>query len=355
MNDFKLTRRRTLLGAAAVALAACAPSATQPSANASATVISPKNSKSFKFLFGFTVQANPTLPVILAKELGYYAAQGIDIAWDFTTQGVQAIQLTGVNQYQASSVADIGAIADAVASGVPIKGISMASQRSGRALAVRKGSGISRPKDFEGKKVGVKGARAWSEYLAMLAYDKVDRSKIKEIPIGFSSVELKDGTVDVLPVFTGNEPFVLANQLNVDIDLLLPGDFGYPSVGTMLIANTQVLGSDRDLMIRFLKATMKAQEGFLANRDQTIQVAVQYGGTATTRAQHEFIYDVSKRDMEAGEAKSKGPGWISKDVVQQNIDLLASLGVLKSKPRLEDLVDTSFMEEILKDGKVVYP
>src|SRR5262249_3864649 len=162
--------------------------------------------KPFKFLFGFTVQANPTLSVIQAKELGYFKTEGIDIAWDFTTSGVQAIQLTGVNQYQASSVADLGNIANAVAQGVPIRGIAMMSQRSGKALAVRKGSGITRPKDFEGKKVGIKGALPWTEYLAMLAYDKVDRSKITEVPIGFSSVELKDGTVDVLPVFTGNEP-----------------------------------------------------------------------------------------------------------------------------------------------------
>ena len=30
-------------------------------------------------------------------------------------------------------------------------------------------------------------------------------------------------------------------------------------------------------------------------------------------------------------------------------------GFLKEKPKVDDLVDTSFMEEILRDGKVVYP
>ena len=69
------------------------------------------------------------------------------------------------------------------------------SQRSNW-VAVKKGSPIKRPKDFEGKKVGLKTPGGNTEYQAMCAYDKVDRSKVQEIPVGFSSVELAQGLVD---------------------------------------------------------------------------------------------------------------------------------------------------------------
>jgi NitT/TauT family transport system substrate-binding protein len=345
MSQLRLTRRQVLMSAAAAAVAACTPGATSPSPSAGQRAVAP-----FKFLFGFTVQANPSLPIIIAKELGYYTQEDINISWDFTTDST-SIRLIGTNQYQSGSVSDVATVANFVSQGIPLKAVCQQGQASARAFAVKQGSPIKRPKDFEGKKVGVKPGAPWTEYLAMLAFDKVDRTKITEVPVGFSSVELKDNLVDVLPVFTGNEPFVLKNQLNTPVDLILPAKYGFPSVGTTMVANTDYIKNNRDVFLRFLKATMKAQEYFIANRDQTIQIAIQYGGTATSKDQHAFIYDVSAPDM----TSPKGVGWIDKTAWQQNIDLLLSLGVIKTKPNIDDLVDTTLMDEVLKDGKVVFP
>ncbi len=280
MSQLRLTRRQVLMSAAAAAVAACTPGATSPSPSGSQRAAAP-----FKFLFGFTVQANPSLPVIIAKELGYYGQEDINISWDFTTDST-SIRLIGTNQYQSGSVSDVATVANFVSQGIPLKAVCQQGQASARAFAVKQGSPIKRPKDFEGKKVGVKPGAPWTEYLAMLAYDKVDRTKITEVPVGFSSVELKDNLVDVLPVFTGNEPFVLKNQLNTPVELILPSNYGFPSVGTTMVANTDYIKNNRGVFLRFLKATMKAQEYFIANRDQTIQIAIQYGGTATSKDQH---------------------------------------------------------------------
>jgi ABC-type nitrate/sulfonate/bicarbonate transport system substrate-binding protein len=346
MTELRLTRRQVLMSAAAAAVVACTPGgSTSPSASPGQRPVA-----AFKWLFGFTVQANPSMPVIVAKELGYYTAQDINITWDFTTDST-SIRLIGTNQYQAGSVSDVATVANFVSQGIPLVAICQQGQASARAFAVKTGSGITRPKDWEGKKVGVKPGAPWTEYLAMLASDKVDRTKITEVPVGFSSVELKDGLVDVLPVFVGNEPFVLKNQLNTPVDIILPSKYGFPSVGTVMVANKDYIKSNRDVMLRFLKATMKAQEFFTTNKAETVRMAIQYGGTATSAAQHEFIYDVSAPDMK----HAKGVGWIDKDAWQQNVDLLLSLGVIKTKPAIADLVDSSLMEEILKDGKVTYP
>jgi ABC-type nitrate/sulfonate/bicarbonate transport system substrate-binding protein len=353
MTETRFTRRQALLSAAALAVVACTPGA---NTGASPTAAGGRAVAPFRWIFGFTIQANPSMPVIIAKELGYFDTQDLKVTWDFVSPSATGIRLMGTGQYEAGSTGDVGSVVTYVNENLPIKVIAQQSQVTSRALAVKKGSGITRPKDFEGKKVGIKSNIPWTEYLAMLAYDKVDRSKIREIPVGFSSVELKEGIVDVLPVFTGNEPYVLRNQLATEVDLLLPSDYGVPGVGSMMVANTNFIKNNRDVAIRFLKAVMHAQEYMLAERDKTIQMAIQYGGTATAKEQHAFIYDVSKREMEAGEVKTKGQGWISKDAWQKNIDILVDLGVVKTaKPKFEDLVDTSLIEEVVKDGKVVWP
>ena len=322
-----MTRRRALLSAGALAAAACAPGAVTPSPAASGSAASTLGPVSkFNYLFGFTLQANPTFPVITAKEMGYYKQQNIDIAWDFQT------------------------LSTFVDEGVPLVAVAQMSQTSVRAFAVRKGEGIKRPKDFEGKKVGIKTA-PWPDYLAILAFDKADRSKITEIPVGFSAVELKEKIIDVLPIFLGNEPFILKNQLGVDIEIIYPKDFGYAAVGTPVIANKDYVKNNRAAYVRFLRATMKGQEYMIDHRDETIRQAIQYGGTATTAAAHEFIYDVSVPTMK----HPNGVGWVDVDQWQKNLDTLTELKVLPRKVDAKTLVDDTLIKEILKDGKVVWP
>jgi NitT/TauT family transport system substrate-binding protein len=348
MSELRLTRRQVLVSAAAAAVVACTPGATTPSPSGSGTAraVAP-----FKFLFGFTVQANPSMPVIVAKELGYYNQEDINISWDFTTDST-SIRLIGANQYNAGSVSDVLTVANFVKQGIPLVAMVQQGQDSARVFAVKQGSSIKRPKDFEGKKVGVKPGAPWTEYLAMLAYDKVDRTKITEVPVGFSSVELKDNLVDVLPVFIGNEPFVLKTQLNTPVDLIYPKDFGAPLVGTTMVANKDYIKNNRDAMLRFLKATMKAQEYFIDHKAETVQMAVQYGGTATTRAQHEYIYDISQKDMQ----HPNGVGWIDKAKWQANLDILVNLKLITDPPKIDDIVDDSLMKEILgADKKVKFP
>jgi len=349
-----MDRRSLLRGAAALAVASCAPtSATGSPTPAASGAASAKPFVPFKNLFGFSISAGASLPIVIARELGYYREQGLDFSWDFTTDST-GIRLIGTGQYQAGSVSDAAAPVSYINQGVPLKIIALMTQRGARALAVKKGSGITRPKDFEGKKVGIKTS-PWTEYLVMLANDKADRSKITEVPVGFSSVELKDGIVDVLPVFTGNEPFVLKNNLATEVDLIFPDQFGYPPLGTSLVVNTNYAKTNPNEVTAFLRATLKGAEYMVANKAQSVQIVVQYAGTTATRAQHEFQYDVTARDLVAGIAATKGIGYVTPAQWQSQLDLLSDLKLITAKPKVEDVLDTSFLDRVLKDGKVIWP
>ena len=349
MVAHRIGRRAFLKGTAALALASCAPApATASPGPATSRALQP-----FKWLFGFTISAGATLPVVIAKRLGFYQEQGLDLTWDFTTDST-GIRLIGTGHYQAGSVSDAAAPVNFINEGVPLKAIALMTQKGSRAMAVKKGSGITRPKQFEGKKVGIK-TTPWTEYLVMLSGDKADRSRVTEVPVGFSSVELKDGIVDVLPVFAGSEPWVLRNQLNTEIDLILPEDFGYPPIGTSYVVNTNYAKSNPEQVTAFLKATLKGAEYVINNKKESVQIAVEYAGPGRTREQHEFQYDVTVREMTSGNAPTKGVGYVSPAQWQAQIDLLASLGVIKAKPAVEQILDTSFLDRVLKDGKLVWP
>jgi ABC-type nitrate/sulfonate/bicarbonate transport system substrate-binding protein len=323
-----------------------APSTTAPSATGAAL-------KPFRWLFGFNIQAGPTEPIVIGKDQGFFQQQGLDVSWDFTTDST-GLRLVGAGQYQAGSVSDVVTPVNFVTQGLPIKAIALITQAGQRGFAVMANSGITRPKDFEGKRVGIK-VSPWTEYLAMLGYDKVDRSKIQEVPVGFSSVELPQNLVDVLPVFWTSDGYTLKNSLNADINILFPEKFGYPPIGTSIIVNTDFAKSDPNTVTAFLKGYLKATEFYLNNKEKAVQIAIEYAGPNTTRAQHEYLYDATVPQMTAGVAATKGVGYVTKEQWQSQLDLLASLNAIPSKPSVDDLLDMSFLDKVLKDGKLVWP
>jgi len=354
MGSPLMTRRRALMSAGALAIAACTPAATNVSASPGASgSAATKPLSDFKWLFGFTLSAGSTLPVALAHDLGYYAQEGLNVTWDYTTDST-GIRLVGTNQYQAGSVSDAGALIGYVNQQIPLRVIAQLTQRSSRAMAVKKGSPIKRPKDFEGKKVGIKGT-PWTEYLAMLASDNVDRSKVQEVPVGFSSIELRDGLVDVLPVFRSTEPWTLANTLNTPVDLIVPEDFGFTAMGTSVVVSQTYAKANPDKVTAFLKALLHSAEYYQAHKDEAVQTAIQYAGPGTPRGQHEYLYDQTIQEMQYGDGKKNGVGSFTKDQWQKQIDALYNLKLIPAKPNVDDLADTTFITQVLKDGKVVYP
>ncbi len=82
---------------------------------------------------------------------------------------------------------------------------------------------------------------------------------------------------------------------------------------------------------------------------------MQYAGPGKTREQHEFQYDVTARDLVSGIAATKGIGYVTPAQWQAQLDLLADLKLITAKPKVEDVLDTSFLDKVLKDGKVVWP
>mgnify|MGYP002402690275 CR=1 FL=1 len=334
---------------------AAAPSQVAP-ASPGGSAAAPAKSRTlipFKWLFGFRIQAGTSLPIVIAKDLGYYADEGLDLTWDIST-GQTSIRLIATNQYQAGSVSSPGTLIDYVQEGLPLRSVGLTSQKSNRVFIVRADSGIKRPKDLEGKTVGYKVA-VWPEYLAMLAFDHVDRSKIKEVSVGTSSVELKQRSVDMLPGFRGNEPLVLKSQMGLDVNLLDPQDYGFPPLGTSLIVNTNYIKSHPDQVTGFLKATLKGEQFYLANKERTLAIAEKYADKDITPAQHEFLYDATVVEMNSGLAKTKGLGYQSAAQWQQQIDTLYQYGVIKAKPKVQDVFDNTALDRSLKDGQLVWP
>jgi ABC-type nitrate/sulfonate/bicarbonate transport system substrate-binding protein len=300
------------------------------------------------FMAGFKPQADvPFVAVYVAQEKGYFRAQGLAVTIQHATQS-EHIQLLATDRIQFSTGSAPDVLKRVAQSGVPLVAIAQLGQKGEQALAVRADSAIATPKDWEGKLVGYKGTLS-ADYLAIVKAAGVDRTKVREVAVGFDPRVLATKQVDVYPVFKSNEPDVLA-KLGVPVRLFDATDYGIPMLGLSFITNRVTATERPEVVRRFLRAALKGLADAVADRDMAIAMTMKYA-VGEDPAHQRFMFDAELRDA----ASSDPLGWISRDRWTAQERTLEDVGVLAKPVDVAAVVDESFVRSVYRDGTLVWP
>lgn len=309
--------------------------------------------RTLHFMAGYKPQANlPFVGVYVAQAKGYFAAQGLNVEITHATGQGEHLKLLLQGSVDVTT-GDAESVLARRSEDLPVESIALLGQRGQRAFAVLEGSDVQSPKDFEGKTVGYKVYQT-PDYLAMLAINGVDRSKIQEVSVGFDPRLLAAGKVDVYPVFESNEPDQL-QRLGVPTRVFRPSDYGVPTLGLTYLTRQQLVDTDPDLLQRFLKAAMR---GILDARDDpegATDIVMQFAPDEDRG--HQLAMLKVELDMADGPvARQYGIGWETTEQWQTFHDSLLEYGGI-SKP-ISD-VNTVFTNRILdaitQNGQLVWP
>jgi ABC-type nitrate/sulfonate/bicarbonate transport system substrate-binding protein len=346
--------RLAVLVAACIVASACAPSNAAPSATASSGASpTPRPVEAVTFMAGFKAQANlPFVGVYVAQKRGYFHEQGLDVTIQHSAGSGEHIRLlgTGAVQFSTGSAGDVmKRVADA---GVPLVSVATIGQRGEQAYAVRADSTIRAPKDWEGRLVGYKGTVS-ADYLALLKLAGVDRSKVREVPVGFDPRVLVLGQVEVYPVFTSNEPDTL-ERLGVPVRLFEPWRFGVPSLGLTYITTRDMVASRADTVRRFLAAALKGIADAVADRAAAVDIVMEFA-PGEDRAHQRYMLDTEIEAALTDLTRAQGIGATQRGDWARLHDVLAENGGL-SKPIDVDAVSTDrFTKDLCRDGRLVWP
>ena len=338
---------RRLFSAALFFIAACTPSASvngAPSATPSPT----RTVESVTFMAGFKPQADlPFVGVYVAQEKGYFKAQGLDVTIQHAASG-EHVQLlaTGKIQFSTGTGGDI--LKRVSQAGVPLVSIAVIGQRDDQAFAVKAGSPIQTPKDFEGKVVGYKSTPS-ADYLALLRIANVDRSKIHEVSVGFDPRVLATGQVDVYPVFAANEPDTLARQ-GVQVRLIDPTTYGIPSFGLTYMTNRDLLAQKPDVVKRFLTAALKGIADATADPAGAVSIVMKYA-PGEDPAHQRFMLDTEI----AAAKNARGIGMMTRDQWSALESFLSEYKAIPNRVDVSTVYDDSIVSSLYKDGTLVWP
>ncbi len=309
--------------------------------------------KSMTFMAGYKPQANVSfVGVYVAKELGMFGEQKLDVTIKHSSgQGEHAKLLAG-KQVQVITETATDLIKNVTEEGIPFVSLAVLTQTGDEALVTLKSSGIDEPRKFEGRTVGYKVIPAF-EYLAMLKAAGVDRSKIREVSVGFDPRVLTEGKVDVLPVFKSNEPDVL-NHLGFELNVLDPASYGVQVMGQVWVTHRELLAADPDLYTRFVKAGLHGLAYALEHPKEAIDIVMKYAPTED-RSHQEYMLKVESGMTLTDQIRDQGIGWQSVDRWAALQNGLADFGLIKKKSDPAGFFSDALQKSTRVNGKLAWP
>lgn len=344
---------RAFVLAFAVLATACAPAGLgAPATSAPAASPSAYPVEQVTFMAGFKPQADlPFVGVYVAQEKGYFKAQGLEVTIQHATTG-EHVQLLATDRIQFSTGTGGDILKRVAQAGVPLVSVAVIGQRDEQAFAVKADSPITTVKDWEGRLVGYKSTPS-ADYLAMLKIAGVDRSKVREVAVGFDPRVLATGQVDVYPVFAANEPDTLARQ-GIAVRLFDPTAFGIPSFGLTYMTNQATVAKRPDVVRRFLRAALKGIEDAVADRDGAVEIVMKYA-PGEDRAHQRYMMDTEIAAAQNERTRAQGIGTMTREQWAALESFLAEYGTLPKRVDVATVYDDSFVRSLYKDGKLVWP
>ena len=303
------------------------------------------------FMAGFRPQANlPFVAAYVAQEKGYFEEQGLDVNIQHSTG--EHLNLLMAGEVDVTTVDGNSVLQRRDDPGLPIVAIALFGQRGQQAFLALSDSGISTPKDWEGRTFGYK-VTIPVDYLAILEAEGVDRSQIQEVRVGFDPRVLTEGQVDVLAAFKSNEPNVIRG-LGFDVNMFDAADYGVPTLGLTYIVRQDQIDDDPETVERFLRATMKGLEFAASNTEETLDIVLKYAEGAD-REHMRFMLAAEFADAVSPLTDANGLGWMSEEQWQEFHDSLLKYGALPGSQDVSSAFTDDFLEDIYEDGKVEWP
>jgi len=221
---------------------------------------------------GWLTNAN-SVGQVAAVRRGFYSDEGLAVRLrdgGLVDPAVRTVA-AGVDDLGFANSPDL--VIAARSAGAPLRIVAVIQSQGLHAFFVRQDSAIRSPRDWAGRRVGVKtGSPTLLYYEEILAKLGIDRRAITEIPLGYDIRSFLAGEIDVYPGALNNEALAIEG-LGVKLRYFLPQDFGIPTMGGVLFVNERTLQTRRGVVERFTRATLRGWEWCAQRENQETAVA----------------------------------------------------------------------------------
>jgi len=331
-----VTRRGVLQGAAALGAGLCLP-------RSAALAHHNDPVKKTTLRFNWTAKGEFT-PLYLARELGFFKEQGLDVELLEGKSGTQAVQVVGTGNDAFGFVPSIQVV-QAINQGIPLRVAGTFGRVTGMCWASWPDVPLDGPKALEGRKVSLSSASTFFQvWPAFVKKFKIDTAKVETVnsdPSARVGLFLSRRLDIMADIFLANDFVILQNKLSdKKLHVLRLADLDFDPIGYVLVANKSVVEHDPDLVRKVTRATQKGFQKMIDSPNDAIEVMTKlFGerlGAPIIRGQVDKLLTLVNREPKLG--MSNEADW------QRSLDLLHEAGVIDKKLPLGSYYTNDFLQ-----------
>ena len=215
--------------------------------------------------------------LFIAKEKGYFEEEGLDVTI-YTPDDPATVLLTvgaGQDDFGLSYQTEVLLAREQE---VPVVSIAALVQHPLNSIMALESSGIEKPGDLKGKKVGSPGIPTDIPLLeTMLKADGLTLSDVEMVNVGFNLVPaLISKQVDaIVGAYWVHESISAENQ-GFPVNIMRMEEWGVPDFyEIVLVTSTEMAGRESDVVQRFVRAAMRGYREAVADPKKAIDILAQ--------------------------------------------------------------------------------
>ncbi len=294
----------------------------------------------------------PSAPYFVAIDKGYYKAEGLNVTIDSGPGSVAGIARVAAGTYPLGFF-DINSLVKFQDQNPTkkVQAVLMVYDKPPFAIATTTKTGITKPKDLEGKVLGAPAPDgAYAQWKAFVKENNIDASKVRIENIGFPVREpmLADGKVDAITGFSFSMHYNLLQKglKPEDIKMMLMSDHGLVLYGNAIMVNPDYAKANPKVVAGFVRATIKGVLDTIKDPDSAIKSVMKRNDTGDAKIELDRLKMALRDNFVTPWVKANGYGDIDMARLAKSIDQIALTYDFKNRPKPEDIFTKQYLPPV---------
>lgn len=291
----------------------------------------------------------PAAAYLVAIDKGFYKEEGLDVTIDSGKGSLDAIPKVASGTYE-FGFADTNSLVKFKDQNPEskLKGILMVYNKPPFAIIGSKQTGVSKPKDLEGKILGAPAPDgAYAQWKAFTKVTGIDPSKVEIDNVSFAVREsmLVQKRVDAIAGFSFSS-FLNLKKIGLDpkdINVMLMADYGLKLYGNTIIVNPEFAAKNPELVKGFVRATIKGWKYTVEHPAEAVKYVMEKNKIAKEPVELERLQMCIDGNVVTDQVKAEGFGGVDYARLAESIDQIGISYTFKHKPAAEAIFTEAFL------------
>ena len=283
----------------------------------------------------------------VALEKGYYKAKGLDVELQNSKGSGDSIAKVDTNRADIG-LADAAVVIPRISQGAKVKIVGAVFDNTPLNMWMWKSSGITKPKDLEGKTLAAPPGDSQRQlFPAFAKINGVDESKVRWVNIEPAAkfVALSEKRADAVPDYTTGQPF-WEKAVGKDNLVMMPWHrFGFDTYSMSIFASEKTMNERPKVLRDFLEASYRGWRDVMENPRAALEIfkkRVPEIDLALIEPNMMLGLDLMRTDRFA----QNGIGWMDRSKMCRTVELINTYMDVPRKVGCDEVFTNSFLTKI---------